>query len=133
MQQVVGTITGVFDQLNPFNTGNLILFFGWLVVFTFTSVAVWRCPTAWFRFICFVVNQVFSVGILLSWTLTALLAFTYWRESLLVLAGTAVGSFWLFRRRRPRKGVRMPPDPTQDGRGVPRLPPSGPDADRKSI
>ncbi len=39
MQQAVGTITGVFDQLNPFNTGNLILFFGWLVVFTFTSVA----------------------------------------------------------------------------------------------
>lgn len=133
MQQAVGTITGVFDQLNPFNAGNLILFFGWLAVFTFTTVAVWRCQVAWFRFVCFVVNQIFSVGILLSWTLTALLAFTYWRESLLVLAGTGIGSLWLFRRRQPRKGAYIPPGPTRDGRGVRRLPPSGPDADRKSV
>jgi len=67
---------------------------------------VWRCPLPWFRILCLVVNQVFSIGILLSWRLAALLAVTYWRESLLVLAVTGIGSFWLFRRRRRERPTR---------------------------
>jgi hypothetical protein len=133
MQRVVAEITSVFDQLNPFNTGNLILFFGWLAVFTFTTVAVWRCPLPWFRFLCFVVNQLFSIGILLSWTLTVLLAVTYWRESLLVLAGTGIGSFWLFRRRRPRVPAGVAPDQVRDGRRPAGLPPSRLDADDEPL
>lgn len=133
MQRVVADITSVFDQLNPFNAGNLILFFGWLAVFTFTTVAVWRCPLPWFRFLCFVVNQVFSIGILLSWTLTVLLAVTYWRESLLVLAVTGMGSFWLFRRRHRAVAGNDPPGQVRDGRRPARLPPSHLDADDEPL
>ena len=100
MQDFVGAATGVFDQLNPFNTGNLILYFGWIVIYTFTWMAIWRSRTPWFRFLSFVVNQVFSVGIVLSWTLTGLLAYTYWKQSLAVFIVTAAVGFYMFRRRR---------------------------------
>ena len=92
--------TGVLDQLNPFSLGNLILYFSWLVIFTYTGIAVWRCATPWLRLISYLVNQVVSVGILLSWTLTALLAYTYWWESVAVFACTAAGSLYLFRTRK---------------------------------
>ena len=100
MQDFVSSVTGVFDQLNPFNTGNLILYFSWIVIYTFTWMAIWRSRTPWLRFVSFVVNQVFSVGIVLSWTLTGLLAYTYWKSSLAVFIGTAVIGFFIFRRRR---------------------------------
>jgi hypothetical protein len=133
MQGIADEITNVFDQLDPFSTGNRILFFAWIVVFAFTSVAVWRCPFAWFRFLCFIVNQLFSVGILISWGLVVVLAVTYWRESLLVLAGTGIGSFWLFRRRRPRVAASGSPDQVRDGRRPAGLPPSRLDADDEPL
>jgi hypothetical protein len=128
MDRVSIFVANVFDQLDPFNTGNQVLFYAWLGIFTFTTVAVWRCPFGWLRFICFIVNQLFSIGILISWSLTVLLAVTYWRESLVVLGTTAVVSFLLFRRRRPRRVAKPEIEPTLDGRGAPRLPPSRPDA-----
>jgi hypothetical protein len=96
--------TGILDQLNPFNPGNLILYFGWLIVFTFTGMAVWRCGRPWVRLVCYCVNQLVSVGFLLSWTLTGLLAYTYWQESIAVFAATATGSLYLFRNR--KRGMR---------------------------
>ena len=101
MSQFAAVATGVFDQLNPFNTGNLIIYFGWLALFTFTAVAVWRSDSRWFRLACFVVNQVFSVGIILSWTLTSLLAYTYWQQSLAVVAATLISAIWVMRTRSP--------------------------------
>lgn len=109
MQQFVNAVTGVFDQLNPFNLGNLILYFAWLVVFTFTTVAVCCARAGWFRFLCFAVNHLFSVGFLLSWTLTVLLAYTYWKQSLIVLAATAILSVLTMRRRRRDRKDRMEP------------------------
>lgn len=102
MIEFADTMRGVFDQLNPFNTANLVLYFTWLVVFSFTMVAVWRSDSRLLRFLCFIINQLFSVGVVLSWTLTSLLAYTYWRESLAAFAATIVLTGWLFRRRRPR-------------------------------
>lgn len=96
------TAGGVLDQLNPFGLGNLILYFAWLIIFTFTGIAVWRCGVPWLRLVCYLINQVVSVGVLLSWTLTGLLAYTYWWESVGVFAGTAAGAFYLFRPRKRR-------------------------------
>ncbi|MDJ0950549.1 MAG: hypothetical protein QNJ94_16680 [Alphaproteobacteria bacterium] len=104
MALFVSAVTGVFDQLNPFNLANLILFFAWLALFTFTTVAVWRSNSAWLRLLSFLVNQVFSVGIVLSWTLTSLLAYTYWQHSLAVVAATGMVALWLFRRRPAEQG-----------------------------
>jgi hypothetical protein len=101
MNQLATSITNVFDQLNPYNSGNLVLYFTWLVVYTYTAIAIWRSRRPWFRFLCFLVNQLFSVGVIMSWTLTGLLAYTYWRESLGALGGTAVLSLAAFRWRRP--------------------------------
>ena len=101
MSQLATSLTNVFDQLNPYNSGNLVLYFTWLVVYTYTAIAIWRSRRPWFRFVCFLVNQLFSVGVILSWTLTGLLAYTYWRESLGALGGTALLSLAGFRRRRP--------------------------------
>ena len=89
----------VVDPLDPFNRGNIVLYFTWIVVYTFTGVAVWRSERSWFRFICFVVNQLFSIGILISWSLTIILAYAYWQESLAAAATTAAAGLFLFRRR----------------------------------
>ncbi|MGE0117646.1 MAG: hypothetical protein AB7S71_01505 [Dongiaceae bacterium] len=89
----------IVDPLNPFNRGNVILYFAWIVTYTFTGVAVWRSERSWFRFLCFVVNQVFSIGVLISWSLTLILAYAYWRASLVAFAATAALSLFLFRRR----------------------------------
>jgi len=102
MQSVAAHITNIFDQLDPFSEGNIALFFAWLVVFTFTTVAIWRAPWPWFRLVCFAANQCVSVGVLMSWTLTVLLAYTFWQSALAVLVGTAGASFLLFRRCRRR-------------------------------
>lgn len=93
-------IADFVSRLSPYRTENVVLYFTWLVVYTFTWVAVWRSSRAWFRFICFVVNQVFSVGVIISQVLTVILALEYWRESLAVFVVTAAVSLFLFRRRR---------------------------------
>ena len=100
MSQLTAGFRRVFDELNPYNDGNLVLYFAWLVVYTYTAVAIWRSRRPWFRGLCFLVNQLFSVGVILSWTLTGLLAYTYWRESLGALGGTALLSLAGFRWRR---------------------------------
>jgi hypothetical protein len=89
----------IVDPLNPFNRGNIVLYFAWIVTYTFTWVAVWRSERSWFRCACFVVNQVFSIGILISWSLTLILAYAYWQASLITFAVTAAISLFLFRRR----------------------------------
>jgi hypothetical protein len=89
----------IVDPLNPFNRGNIVLFFTWIVTYTFTGVAVWRSERSWFRFLCFLVNQLFSIGILISWSLTLILGYAYWREALATFAVTAAISLFLFRRR----------------------------------
>jgi len=90
----------VIDVLNPYSPGNVILFFTWVVVYTFTSIAVWRSERAWFRFICFVVNQIFSIGVLNTLVSTATLAWTYWHQALGAFVVTGASSLFLFRRRR---------------------------------
>lgn len=103
MSQFVNDVTGVFDQLNPLNTGNVIIYFTWLVLFVFTTIAVWRSNRRWLRLLCFLVNQVFSIGMILSWTLTTILAYTYWQHSLAAVTITAGVAWWLFRDRRRRE------------------------------
>ncbi|MDH3233234.1 MAG: hypothetical protein OEQ29_06890 [Alphaproteobacteria bacterium] len=100
MDEVVSSIKGVFDTLNPFNTGNLVIYFAWLVVYTFTLVAIWRSNSRIVRLVCFLINQVFSVGVILSWTLTALLAYTYWIASLGTIVIALVLAWWTFREKR---------------------------------
>lgn len=101
MHNVVNFTTTVYDQLNPFNAGNLALYFAWVVSYMLTLMGIWRSRRALTRFCCFAVNQTFSVGILLSWTLTALLAYTYWWQSLVVAASAALLGWLLFSPRRP--------------------------------
>jgi hypothetical protein len=90
----------VVDPLNPFNRGNVALFFAWVVIYTYTWVAVWRSERSWFRFLCFVVNQIFSIGVLMSWSLTLILAYAYWHAALAAFAATGAASLFAFRRRR---------------------------------
>jgi hypothetical protein len=99
----VNALTGIFDQLNPFNLGNLVIYFAWLVVFTFTTIAIWRADRAWIRLLCYAVNQVFSIGIVLSWTLTSLLAYTFWKASIGAVVASAVVAFFVFSDRGRRQ------------------------------
>jgi len=98
------TIGDYFDSLlavvNPYSPGNIIVFFVWIVVYTYTAIAVWRSERAWVRFICFIVNQAFSIGVLNTVVSTAALAITYWQHALAVFAVTGASSLLLFRRRR---------------------------------
>lgn len=97
MEEFVSAIKGVFDNLNPFNIGNLTIYFSWLVVYTFTLTAIWRSKRGFVRLFCFIANQLFSIGIILSWALTVILAYTYWIASLGTIAATLVVSWYLFR------------------------------------
>jgi hypothetical protein len=99
LQEIYDSISVVLEQLNPYNTGNQILYYVWLVVYTFTWVAIWRSARPWLRFLCFVVNQIFSVGILMSAFLTVAFIISFWIETLAVFAATAAISLFLFRRR----------------------------------
>ncbi len=91
------SLTGLFDQLNPYNTGNMVLFFAWVSIFAFTMVGVWRCQTGWLRFCCFLVNQLFSVGVVVSLTVTALLAYTYWWQSIFAAVASGAAAWLVFR------------------------------------
>jgi hypothetical protein len=104
MDPVVKSVTeffgGLFDQFNPYNRANLTIYFSWLVVYVATWIAVWRSPRAWFRFVCFIANQVFSIGIVISWSLAVLIAVRYWIPSLVLALLTAGAALYLFRARR---------------------------------
>ena len=102
MNEIVAGIKGVFDNLNPFNTGNLVIYFAWLAIYVFTLVAIWRSNSRVVRLVCFLVNQIFSIGVILSWTLTALLAYTYWIASLGTIVITLILAWWAFRTPKPK-------------------------------
>jgi hypothetical protein len=99
LQELYDSVRVVLEQLNPYNTGNQILYYVWLVVYTFTWVAIWRSKRPWLRFLCFVVNQLFSVGILMSTIVTVAFIISFWIETLAVFIVTAAISLFLFRRR----------------------------------
>ena len=104
MHAAFQTVGDYYDSLlavlNPYSPGNIIVFFVWIVVYTYTAIAVWRSERAWVRFICFVVNQVFSIGVLNTVVSTATLVVSYWHQALVAFAVTGAGSLYLFRRRR---------------------------------
>jgi hypothetical protein len=120
MNEIVSSIKGLFDNLNPFNTGNLVIYFSWLVVYVFTLVAIWRSNSRIVRLVCFLLNQIFSIGVILSWTLTALLAYTYWIASLGAIVITLVCSWWVFRtkpKEDPMEEERVRKEPALIGNG----------------
>jgi hypothetical protein len=97
MQDLLQNIAGVLDQLNPFSLGNRIIYFTWLALYSFTLVAVWRSRHGWVRLVCLLANQLFSVGVLISWSLAILLAYTYWLASALLFLAVAGSTFYFFR------------------------------------
>ena len=112
MQGIIDTFTGIWDQLNPYSTGNIVLYFSWLVVYTLTWVAIWRSERPWFRCLCFVVNQLFSVGMLQATVVTGILAYSFWQESLGAFVATGACSLYVFRRRKPRAVIADEPRQT---------------------
>lgn len=99
VRDVFDFFSRLYDQINPYSAGNVTLFFIWLVVYSLTWMAIWRSNRGWLRFASFVVNQLFSVGIVVSWTVTVAVAAYYWKEAVAAFAATAVIGFLLFRRR----------------------------------
>ena len=101
MDDVIGAVKGVFDTLNPFSLGNLIVYFTWLVVYVFTLIAIWRSNNRWIRVLCLIFNQVFALGMFVSYTLAVVLTVTYWQAALGTVIGTVVLAWWVFRTRKP--------------------------------
>src|SRR5215475_6462575 len=99
MDAISRGFNALIDQLNPFSLGNIVFYFVWLVLYTFSLVAVWRSQRSWLRLLCLILNQILSVGVLISYSLTLLLAYTYWLPTALVFFGVGGGAFYLFRRR----------------------------------
>ena len=96
MNDLLNGVRSVVDQLNPYNTGNLVLYFSWVVVFSYTVIGLLRSQRRWVRVCCFAVNQLFSFGMVVSLTVTALLAYTYWWQSLTTAAVTLVIAWIIF-------------------------------------
>jgi hypothetical protein len=99
MDSLVGQVQRVLDQMNPFNTGNLVLYYTWLVIYSATLIAAWRAHGVKTRFVCFVINQALQIGVFMSWSLTVLLAVTYWLPSLLTFIAVVAVTFYLLRGR----------------------------------
>lgn len=68
----------------------------------FTAGAIWRSDYRWVRLCCFLCNQVFSIGLLISIVNIIVPAVTYWVESLVLAGGTGVLSWWVFRPRKKK-------------------------------
>jgi hypothetical protein len=92
-------IQRIYDEVNPFRTGNLVLYYIWLVLYSFTLIAAWRAHGVRTRFACFVVNQALQIGVFISWSLTVLLAVTYWLPSLLTFVAVVGIAFYVLRER----------------------------------
>ena len=116
MSDLWNAVQGVFDQLNPMSTPNLIIFFTWLIIYLFTAMAIWRSERRWVRFVCFLTNQIFSMGFLISVKDVVVPALTLWVESLCVALATIVLSAWLFRSRKAEGGGPfVPATPSAQG------------------
>jgi hypothetical protein len=101
MPDLLRGVQDVFDQLDPFSLGNRIVYFCWLGLYSFTLVVVWRSRHSWVRFLCFLLNQILSVGVVISWSLTVLLAYTYWLPSAVIFVTIAGAALYLFRGKKP--------------------------------
>ena len=97
MPDLLRGIQDVFDQLNPFSLANRVAYFAWLALYSLTLVVVWRARRSWVRLLCFVLNQALSVGVVISWSLTVLLAYTYWLPSAVLFVTVTGGALYLFR------------------------------------
>jgi len=106
LDSVIDSIRGVINQLDPLNTGNKIIFYAWLVIYIFTTIALWRSQKAWVRLICLILNQVFSIGFILSWGLAIVIAADQWKPALVVAVSMLTLTLVLFRRRDPHKSKR---------------------------
>jgi hypothetical protein len=99
----------IIDQFNPLSPGNLVLYFVTVFVYSYTAVAVWLARRASWRFLCFIVNQVFSFGVFVSWTVAVVISVTYWQYAF-AMAGfgvtTAVLLWGVLRQRRRRLEAR---------------------------
>jgi hypothetical protein len=107
-QEVLGSFRAMVDQLNPLSKGNVTLYFVWLTLYIVTATAVWRAERRWVRGICFVLNQVFSVGILISLLNVVVPAIYFWMESIATALVAFVCTAFLCRRR------KKAPDATPD-------------------
>lgn len=114
MGELSGVFRSVVDTMNPYSPGNITLYFVWLTVYSFTAMAIWRSDSRWFRLLCFLVNQLFAIGVIISQTIAIILAIEYWLHSLVVLLVVVILSWLLFRRRRPRPH----PSPSESGNNL---------------
>lgn len=74
------------DQLNPLNSGNVALYFATLFVYVFTAVSLWLSNSWAWRLACFILNQLFSVGVVISWTLVLIITYQYWPFAIAMVA-----------------------------------------------
>ncbi len=108
MQQLIGDLGGVLDQLNPLSRQNQIVYLVWLAAYVFTAGAVWRCGRRWLRLVYLLALQVLSVGLFVSQANILILAIYLWQESLAVAVAAMLAALWAFRTRRKRKKTAAP-------------------------
>jgi hypothetical protein len=99
MESLFAPLQRIYDEINPFSTGNLVLYYVWLVTYSATLIAAWRAPGVKTRFVCFVVNQALQIGVFMSWSLTVLLAVTHWLPTLLTFLAVVAVTLYLLRGR----------------------------------
>ncbi len=121
MQDLIDALRGIVDQFNPLSTQNLIIYFVWLFLYLITAMAIWRSSRRWIRLLAFVVNQVVSIGVLVSLINIIVPAVVLWKESI-ALAVVTIGLGWLvFRKRKAKELTENASSPSPDSS----LPPDG--------
>ena len=99
MTSITSFVDGLYAVVNPWSPQQLFLFYLWLFLFTGSSVALIVSERRLTRLFAWVVNSLFSFGMLQAGIVSVAIAATHWQVALAVAALTACGSFYACRPR----------------------------------
>lgn len=99
MTSITSFIDGLFAVVNPWSPQQVFLFFLWLFLFTASSVALIMSQRRVTRFCAWMVNSLFSFGMLQAGIVSVAIAATHWQVALAVAGLTAGASVYACRRR----------------------------------
>lgn len=97
----------LIDSSDPFSSGNVTLYFVTVFVYVYSAVSIWLSQNWAWRLICFILNQFFTVGAVVTWPLVLTISARYWLYALAMVAiaivGATVPHYVAFRRELRRK------------------------------
>jgi hypothetical protein len=121
-------VEGLLNQFDPYNRANLVVYFLSIFVWLYSTMAIWLAKTRRWRFVNILLNQVSAAGVIISWSLFALISYSFWPWALGLAAITLLMATYQFvirdwRRRRRAERMHRAIEKARQMREEPRLRP----------